>query len=218
MLQAHLSAVEKKLLAEYAISGNSGHPLHKGTPREAFVRAFLSDHLGTHVGIGTGEVIDSDSRPAERRNQFDTILYDASYPKLQFGGGISAFLVESVVATLEIKSLLTKEDLGRAIRAARRAKALRRRLSPDPGIRSYLIAYDGPQRMDTVYRWLPELHAADNIAIPAPLTRQERETIPCPSMDGVFVLGKGYLMYDNSPAVRISDETLSTAPQGATGT
>jgi hypothetical protein len=40
------------------------------------------------------------------RHQHDIIIYDNSYPGIYIGGGISAFLVESVVATIEIKSIL----------------------------------------------------------------------------------------------------------------
>ena len=45
MLLAHMSAVEEQLLATSKIPANSGHSLHKGTPREAFIREFLEAHL-----------------------------------------------------------------------------------------------------------------------------------------------------------------------------
>ena len=63
MLLAHMSAVEEQLLATSKIPANSGHSLHKGTPREAFIREFLEAHLPSTLAIGTGEIIDSDSSP-----------------------------------------------------------------------------------------------------------------------------------------------------------
>ncbi|WP_320660073.1 DUF6602 domain-containing protein [Enterobacter asburiae] len=61
MLLAHMSAVEEQLLATSKIPANSGHSLHKGTPREAFIREFLEAHLPSTLAIGTGEIIDSES-------------------------------------------------------------------------------------------------------------------------------------------------------------
>ena len=89
MLTAHMNAVENHLLAISKIPANSGHSLHKGTPREAFIREFLESHLNTTVSIGSGEIIDSKSAPNEKRNQFDIVIYKRNYPRLDFGGGIN---------------------------------------------------------------------------------------------------------------------------------
>src|SRR5437763_161337 len=128
MLKTHFDIVEKSLLATGQIVATAGHPLHKGTPREAFIRDFLALHLADNVGIGTEEVIDSNSKPNEARNQLDIVLYKKHYPKLSFGGGINAFLAESVFASIEVKSTLNKENLRQAIKAARRLKELNRHL------------------------------------------------------------------------------------------
>jgi hypothetical protein len=44
MLKSHMDAKEAALLAISKIPANSDHPLHKGTPREAFVKEFLIGH------------------------------------------------------------------------------------------------------------------------------------------------------------------------------
>src|SRR5438094_6070124 len=111
MLATYMAAVEAALLHTAQIPANAGHPLHKGTPREAFIRQFLADHLSEELAIGQGEIISADSQPSEVRNQFDIVLYKRHFPKLPFGGGVNAFLAESVVATIEVKSTLTKKDL-----------------------------------------------------------------------------------------------------------
>jgi hypothetical protein len=119
MLKAHMDEVENTLLATSRIPANSGHTLHRGTPREAFIRQFLESHLAQTVAIGTGEVIDALSQPREQRTQVDVVIYKRDYPKLHLGGGIDAFLAESVVAAIEVKSVLTEVDLGRSIENAR---------------------------------------------------------------------------------------------------
>ncbi|MBB6246225.1 DUF6602 domain-containing protein [Rhodanobacter sp. A1T4] len=68
-----MDAKENALIAISRIPANSGHSLHKGTPREAFIREFLQSHLPENVAIGTGEIIDASSQPRAQRNQFDIV-------------------------------------------------------------------------------------------------------------------------------------------------
>jgi hypothetical protein len=122
MLKSHLDAVEAQLSAISQIPANAGHTLHRGTPREAFIREFLENHLSAKLAVGTGEIIDANSLPRQPRNQFDIVIYKAEYPKIDLGGGISAFLAKSVVATVEVKSLLTAAELDTAVANAANAK------------------------------------------------------------------------------------------------
>src|SRR3990172_1939426 len=114
MLKSHMDAVETSLIHISQIPANAGHTLHRGTPREAFIKEFLEGHLSANVAIGTGEIIDAASQPNAPRNQFDIVIYKKNYPKLDFGGGISGFLIESVIATVEVKSTLAQRDMEQA--------------------------------------------------------------------------------------------------------
>jgi hypothetical protein len=206
MLRAHIKAVEDHLLAISKVPANSGHSLHKGTPREAFVKEFLQGHLSEKVAIGTGEIIDADSLPGQQRNQIDIVVYKRDYPRLQFGGGVSGFLVESVVATVEIKSTLSKEDLRSSMLAARNVKLLKPNLINSmtsgyqpPTVLSYVVAYDGPAKMKTVHGWLKEISVSDGIEFPElPGDPNLRLAVASPSVDAVFVLGKGFLQFGNA--------------------
>jgi len=215
-----MAAFEQALLATSRIPANSGHPLHKGTPREAFIRQFLQDHLGENLAIGQGEIIAADSRTGETRNQFDIVLYKKQFPKLSFGGGINAFLVESVVATIEVKSTLTKDELRPAVRAARRVKSLPRGATPAlftghlrPAPLNLVVAYDGPAQMETVRNWLEEAHREENIPVPhLPIDRAARYAVAAPSLDGVFLLGKGFVQFDNLPIGFVHPEVREQHP------
>ena len=207
MLKAHLAAVEEQLLVTSRIPANSGHPLHKGTPRESFIKEFLEGHISERLAVGTGEIISADSKPNEKRNQMDIVLFKRDYPRIKYGGDISAFLVESVVATIEVKSVLTKEELSTSINAARAIKQLRPRLvrcatsgyNP-PSVLSFVVAYDGPATMKTVHNWIPDLHRSKGIPEPALDPHwQKRQATPSPSIDGIYILGKGFLQFDNTP-------------------
>ena len=141
MIAAHLAAVEKYLLALSQVVANTGHSLHKGTPREWFIREFLEDHLSERVGVGTGEIIDAQAKADEPRNQIDAVIYKRDYPKLAFGGGITGFLAESVVATIEVKSTLTSDRT--RCRTSRRTRQ-GSQTAPDPIFHSGLSPAEHP--------------------------------------------------------------------------
>jgi hypothetical protein len=220
MLKTHLDGVETFLLAYAKIQETTGHSLHKGTPREFFVNEFLREHLSDHLAIGTGEIIDADSKPGQRRNQIDIVLYKRDYPKLAFGGGINGFLVESVVATIEVKSTLTKEELSKAYLAARNVKRLKPNTitaftvgNQPPGILSFLVAYNGPAKMATASDWIPSILSEHSIAYPAlPPAIDERIKIPAPSLDAICVLGKGMIYFDNAMIGLLSAEARQGNP------
>jgi len=220
MLKAHMTAVENALLTTSKIPATSGHPLHKGTPREAFIKEFLENHLPSSVAIGTGEIIDANSSPNQSRNQHDIVIYKRSYPKLDFGGGISGFLVESVIATIEVKSRLTQTEFGRASKAAHNSKTLvpntissfRAGYVP-PAVLNYVVAYDGPSSMKTVYGWVsPEYRKLGLGSLVLPLTPQDRQSTAAEALDAVLVLGKGFLYFDNIPYGFVSDQIRQTRP------
>jgi hypothetical protein len=221
MLKSHFDAIEKHLLAISEIPSGSGHPLHKGTPREAFIAEFLRDHLSENVAIGSGEVIDAFSRPGDKRNQLDIVIYRRAYPKLDFGGGASGFLIESVASTIEVKSTLTKKGVYDAVAAARNVKSLTRHVSQvfsvgyqPPGVLSYLIAYGGPSDMKTVYEWVSDAHLKQDIQSPdLPPSLDARVRVPAPSLDAIFVLGKGFVYFDNMPLSFVSKAEREETPE-----
>lgn len=205
MLKSHMDNKETILVAQSTSASITGHPLHKGTPRESFIHEFLKDHLPTTISIGTGEIIDCNSSPGEPRNQYDIILYRNDYPKLNFGGGVNAYLIESVVATIEVKSTLTSDELERSIIAANNSKNLTTNfqqvistnLAGSSGIKNYVVAYTGPAKMQTIHNWLKPIHDKLGISLPTLTLDETRFKIKCPSIDGVFVLKKGYFYFDN---------------------
>lgn len=213
-----MDAVETSLLHISQIPANAGHKLHRGTPREAFIKEFLEGHLSANVAIGTGEIIDASSQPRESRNQFDIVIYKTNYPKLAFGGGINGFLIESVVATIEVKSVLDQSGIDQSVKAAHAAK----RLVPNtntsfssgwipPRVLNFVVAYTGPAHLSTVHSWILNSHSTQNIPLPT-WTPENRVSVPGTALDGVFLLHGGFVKLDNSPM------TLNTQQPPATGT
>lgn len=230
MLKSHLDAVERHLLAISQIPANAGHMLHRGTPREAFIREFLQGHLSSKLAVGTGEIIDANSAPREPRNQFDIVIYKSDSPRIDLGGGISAFLAESVVATIEVKSLLTEAELATANRNAAAAKRLTRNLFRSfstgwvpPGIISFLVSYAGPARIETVHGWVERSDRDLGInQAPLPPPREQHPGMPpAPSprlsvvgggIDACICLGLGSIIFDNSPISLVEDAQRIAQP------
>lgn len=215
-----MDAKENALVAISKIPANSGHSLHKGTPREAFIKEFLESHLSENVSIGSGELIDANSKPNVPRNQYDIVIYKKNYPKLDFGGGINGFLIESVIATVEVKSTLTQNDLESAIKAAKNSKSLVPNVVTSfhsgyipPKVLNYVVAYDGPASMKTVYGWIPQIQSKLGIVIQdLPKEADQRIKVASPSIDGIFVLKKGFVYFDNVPFGFANDNVRAAHP------
>lgn len=194
MLVSHLNYVEQVLLARSQVASNAGHPNLRGWPREWFIKEFLADHLPSSLEMGQGEIISANSAPkpspGEYRPQNDLIIYQRDFPKISFSPSDGAYLIEGVVATLEIKSKLSKTELKRACKASQANKSLISQIGTRLGLRvdnhvwepshiiSYVVAYDGPVNFSTVAGWFPKLVT-------------EFEVEPELLVDMVVILGKG---------------------------
>lgn len=218
MLKSHMDAVENSLVQISQIPANSGHTLHRGTPREAFIKQFLEGHLSANVAIGTGEIIDATSVPRSPRNQFDIAIFKNNYPKLDFGGGVNGFMIESVVATIEVKSVLDQAAIDQSVKAAHAAKALAPNVNRSfstgwipPRVLNFVVSYQGPAQMSTVHGWILNAHRTQGIPLPS-WTQNDKLSVPGTALDGVFVLQKGFVKLDNSPL------TLNTQQPPANGT
>jgi hypothetical protein len=156
---------------------------HRRTIENLSPQISSSSETGTRGTSGTGRCRKKSGKPSFLGRP---LLDD-------LGGNIHAFLAESVVATIEVKSLLTREDLETAILSAGRAKTLQRNLITafmsgyvPPGILSFVVAYDGPAQIATVRNWVRSIekdHGLNTSELPR--TRQERMTVLSQSIAGV---------------------------------
>jgi len=199
MLLTHINAIEKILVVQSDVAQNAGHPCLRGWPREWFIRDFLANHLPSSLEIGHGEIIDQDSAPDppqdEYRPEVDIVIYRRDLPKISYSRDNTAFLAEGVIATIESKSVITKEELSKACKASVIHKTLKRNMPlhalgdfPPEKIVSYVIAYDGPTKISTVANWLSKI--------------AKESEIPAGEMvEMVIVLGKGVVWQKDKVAV-----------------
>jgi hypothetical protein len=215
-----MAAIEQHLIVSGRIPASTGHSIHKGTPRETFIREYLQNHLSERLAIGSGEVIDANSQPGQPRPQIDIVLFKREYPRLSFGGGIQGFLAESVVATIEVKSILDQTGFEQAAKTAHYLKSLRRNTIRSfssgyipPNILSFVVAYDGPASISTVHGWVSPTYRKHGIPDAAlPIDPSARVSTASSALDGVIVLGKGFMYHDNVPYGFIRDDVRAQSP------
>lgn len=118
---SHITA--KLARQAFDLSGTiSDHGTILGDARESFIRNALSQLLPETVHVGTGQVVD---HVGNASRQIDVVLYRKDFPILRTLGQSNVYLVEGVLATMEVKSTLTKEKLWSALDNGKSVRNLR---------------------------------------------------------------------------------------------
>lgn len=210
LFRSHFDRIRRRLEAEGKAARSFHHGLNRGLIREAFVREFLAENISGFWGVGTGEVFHGEAKDEEARNQIDIVIHNRRYPKLPLSTGIDLFLIETISATIEVKSRLTKNDVRSAAAAAKRIKNLAnfpsQHFNPtgmvdNPRPYSFIFAYEGPSRIETVLKWMAEVSLEDDFRVDdlKKTKPEDRQFFNHLFLDGVFVLGKGFVTIDSLP-------------------
>ena len=210
LFSSHFERIQRRLEAEGKAAQSFYHGLNRGLIREAFIREFLSENISEFWGVSTGEIFSRESRDREARNQVDVVIHNKRYPKLPLAADIDLFFVETVSSFIEIKSRLTKDDVKQAAVAAKRIKELTdfesQQFNPTGMVKSprpyaFIFAYEGPAKIETVFRWMREISAEDDYGLDRlrACNAEDRQFFDHQFVDGIFVLGKGFVVVDALP-------------------
>ena len=210
LFRSHFERIQRRLEAEGKAAQSFHHGLNRGLIREAFIREFLSENISEFWGVGTGEIFHPEAQEEETRNQIDVVIHNKRYPKLPLSGGIDLFFIETVSSFIEIKSRLTKDDVKQAADAAKRIKSLAsfepQRFNPtgmveNPRPYAFIFAYEGPAKIETVLRWMIAVSEEDDYGLDQLRTTspEDRQFFNHSFVDGIFVLGKGFVLVDALP-------------------
>ncbi len=94
----------------------------KGTKREDALRVFIAERLPTRYGVATGEVVDQFNTSSP---QLDVLVFDQTR-NFSFSEGTGHVLpAEALLASIEVKSKLSAEEVKKSCIAARKLRALR---------------------------------------------------------------------------------------------
>ena len=115
-----------------------------------------------------------------------------------------------VESTIEIKSDLKKDHVRKVAQTAKTIKGnlkmASQRFNPTGMVKNprpycFVFAYDGPSQIKTVFNWMKEISAEDeyNLGQLRNTPGKDREFFNHLFIDGIFVLGKGYVYLDALP-------------------
>ncbi|MDA6210304.1 hypothetical protein OSK35_26905, partial [Escherichia coli] len=82
-----------------------------------------------------------------------------------------------------------------------------------PAILNFVVAYDGPQQMDTVLGWIIDIENKLGITGNDLPLGEQRISVPSESIDGVFLLDRGFVTFDNFPIGFLDDEDRQKTPK-----
>lgn len=123
----------------------------KGNLREIFVQELLEPYLYPSMKFCTGVIIDSFN---QKSNQIDIIIYDSEVLPPAFLKRESGYIpIESVMATIEVKSVLSSTKLKESINNAISVKRLK---FSEAFVRSYK-SNDVPSIINTVFAFKSDL-------------------------------------------------------------
>lgn len=111
-----------ELAAAFVGSKEFNHSLTKGTEREVPLRTFLRNALPDNFEIKSGEVVDvfNSSSP-----QLDLMVYDKT-KTIEFYSGHSVIIpAETLLVSIEVKSILNRDEAKKILINAARLKSLR---------------------------------------------------------------------------------------------
>lgn len=103
----------KVIDAEASLAGElTSHATRLGNEREAIIKKILARVIPDIYEIGSGQVVDANHSLSK---QIDIIIARKDLPIIRFNDGTANYLAESVIAAIEVKSSLFKEDLELAL-------------------------------------------------------------------------------------------------------
>jgi len=129
-IQQHTSALIKGLIEEAYALKNLDHKSLKGRLRELFTMRVLSKFLTRQFGIGTGVIINQEGKQSK---EIDIIIYDNRIlPPFIEEQKIGVYPAESVLATIEVRSWITKGIIKEY--SAEAAKIFKETYNPDSSL------------------------------------------------------------------------------------
>jgi hypothetical protein len=184
-------AEEQKLRASLAeIRTSFSHPGDKGSHAEETFRSLLRRYLPLTLRVAQGEIID---RFGGRSKQTDVVVVDDDHPFTFEESKPGLFFIEGVIGAGEVKSVLTAQELAKAVDNSRAFKALQAwfnkgdTVAATPSDRArylgrppyFLFAFESSLSLESIRERL---------------AAESGGSIATNLVDGVFVLDKGSMI------------------------
>jgi hypothetical protein len=122
VFESGFKAALHEFIAEFLKSADFQHALSKGEGREIPIQRFFRDHLPEAFGVAKGEAVDIRGR---RGPQLDVMIFNKTRNFAFYNGALKILPAEALLASVEVKSLLSKSELESSLKAAKRLNELR---------------------------------------------------------------------------------------------
>jgi len=117
IIQKHSSSIVRNLVEIVEALSGLEHKPTKGELREIFVSNVLDSFLTSQFSVGSGIIV---NQKGKQSKQTDIIIYDNRIlPPFIKQQNIGVYPAESVIATIEVKSVLSKDQLLKTEQAAK---------------------------------------------------------------------------------------------------
>lgn len=196
-LSGILARAESRMWTEFSDAGAFDNTGDIGEARERALARFLSERLPSRYKVARGEVIDASGLQS---GQTDILIYDGSSvtPLLTRDDGLVLLPAEALLATVEVKSNLTAEEIRRSVRGLVNLRKLRPYASP------WGLARQGGKHADdglptffaTVFAYSTTIVAENWRAGEIQRVREECAGLQAPTqwVDRVVVLSRGIVL------------------------
>jgi hypothetical protein len=123
IFQIVLKQAEAQLALDSEKAGNFDRKGIRGDERSYALRQFLVDHLPNVFTVAKGEAIDFQDN---RTGQIDFCIYDtATASPIQASRENALIPAEALYAVVEVKSILTQDELNNCAEAAKKVRSLK---------------------------------------------------------------------------------------------
>jgi hypothetical protein len=140
VISKHFEAVLRRIAADFLDSDSFHHVLSKGEEREEPIKSFLKNLLPDTFKITSGEVIDLYDKSSP---QLDLMIYDAVRNFGFYSKSKSILPAEALLVSIEIKSILSSEEIRKSVKAAQKLYTIKPFKKPLSSPRIDGEAFDG---------------------------------------------------------------------------
>jgi len=185
------------------------HPAYKGAEREQEVAAFLREYCPKRFSVGSGFVASAKRQPIS--DQQDIVIYDALNCPLLCPGTISQiFPIESVYATIQVKSCLDKKELKSSLKNIKSVKQLQMDsgITRNTMVASVAVRPPSAPPLGIVFAFQSRWKRLS--AVKKNLENMHTQSIPRHWINIVCIHNKGILFYGNPENLRLKTSLDNT--------
>ena len=170
------------------------HAQTKGNEREEPVRTLFRDILPKSYGVVGGEIIDS---KGHHSSQTDVIIYNQNNNCAFYSGGSHIIAAEAALVTIEVKSVLSGEEIVSIVKAASNMRGLRPLGRTPVGARDHgAPAVNSFRYFHSVFAYGTNLSEDDWAQKEFTRLKDEcdRQSVPLDAIDRLYVADRGMIL------------------------